>query len=187
MNIFSGVIYKIKQIFQKWKLGPWNMKRFILNAEPEIQRTEAWKCVCKWKRDRGMVRLHGVNSLHQQGVKYRGEEMCAGRVEWLEKKILEWSMTRVSAKAKGKVHKTVVSPPMLFGLVTMALAKRQMAELNIWRFSLGGTRKDRMRNEEWAHPEGRYRSDILEMWERWDGDGVDTCRGGKVNILVEEC
>ena len=53
---------------------------------------------------------------------------------------------------KGKVFKTVVKPAMLFGLETVALKKRQeaeleVAELKMLRFSLGVTRMDRIRNE----------------------------------------
>ena len=60
---------------------------------------------------------------------------------------------RVSARMKGKVFKTVVRPAMLFGLETVALKKRQeaeleVAELKMLRFSLGVTRMDRIRNED---------------------------------------
>ncbi|MGL4877156.1 hypothetical protein, partial [Paraclostridium dentum] len=59
---------------------------------------------------------------------------------------------RVSARMKGKVFKTVVRPAMLYSLETVALRKRQeaeleVAELKMLRFSLGGTRLDRIRNE----------------------------------------
>ncbi|KAF7647062.1 hypothetical protein LDENG_00177990 [Lucifuga dentata] len=59
---------------------------------------------------------------------------------------------RVSARMKGKVYKTVVRPAMLYGLETVALRKRQEAELEVaetkmLRFSLGVTRMDRIRNE----------------------------------------
>ncbi|KAF7647206.1 hypothetical protein LDENG_00175930 [Lucifuga dentata] len=48
---------------------------------------------------------------------------------------------RVSARMKGKVYKTVVRPAMLYGLETVALRKRQEAELEVaetkmLRFSL---------------------------------------------------
>ena len=49
---------------------------------------------------------------------------------------------RVPARVKGKVYKVAVRPAMLYGLDTVALAKRQeaemeVAELKMWRFSLG--------------------------------------------------
>ncbi|KAF7711788.1 hypothetical protein HF521_000799, partial [Silurus meridionalis] len=58
---------------------------------------------------------------------------------------------RVSERVKGKVYRTVVRPAMLYGLETVALSKRQeaeleVAELKMLRFSLGVTRMDRIRN-----------------------------------------
>ncbi|KAI5627659.1 hypothetical protein C0J50_8434, partial [Silurus asotus] len=60
--------------------------------------------------------------------------------------------SRVSAKLKGKVYRTVVRPAMLYGLETVALSKRQeveleVAELKMLRFSLEVTRMDKIRNE----------------------------------------
>ncbi|KAI5608703.1 hypothetical protein C0J50_9541 [Silurus asotus] len=60
--------------------------------------------------------------------------------------------SRVSARMKGKVYKTVVRPAMLYGLETVALSKRQevelkVAELKMLRFSLGVTTMDKIRNE----------------------------------------
>ena len=59
---------------------------------------------------------------------------------------------RVPARVKGKVYKVAVRPAMLYGLETVALTKRQEAEmevteLKILRFSLGVTRMDKIRNE----------------------------------------
>ena len=59
---------------------------------------------------------------------------------------------RVPARVKGKVYKVAVGPAMLYGLETMALAKRQeagmeLAELKMLRFSLGLSRMDTVRNE----------------------------------------
>ena len=53
---------------------------------------------------------------------------------------------------KEKVYKTVVTPAMLCGLETIALRKKQDAEMEdaevkILRFSLGVTRLDRIRND----------------------------------------
>ncbi|XP_013866635.1 uncharacterized protein LOC106519479 [Austrofundulus limnaeus] len=59
---------------------------------------------------------------------------------------------RVSVRMKGKMFKTVVRPTMLFGLETVAMTKRQEAELEVaemkmLRFSLGVTRVDKIRND----------------------------------------
>ena len=56
---------------------------------------------------------------------------------------------KVSARMKGKVYKTVMRPVMLYALETVALRKRQEAELEVkmLSFSLGVTKMDRLRNE----------------------------------------
>ena len=56
------------------------------------------------------------------------------------------------SRVKGKVYKVAVRPTMLYGLETVALTKRQeadmeVAELKMLRFSLGVTRMDKIRNE----------------------------------------
>ena len=53
---------------------------------------------------------------------------------------------------KGKVYTEAVRPAMLFGLETVALTKRQeaeveVAELKMLLFSLGVTRMDKIRND----------------------------------------
>ena len=59
---------------------------------------------------------------------------------------------RVPDRVKGKVYRVAVRPAMLYGLETVALTKRQgaemeVAELKMSRFSLGVTRMDKIRNE----------------------------------------
>ena len=59
---------------------------------------------------------------------------------------------RVPARVNGKVYKVAVRPAMLNGLETVALTKRQEAEMEVaalkmLRFSLGVTRMDKIRNE----------------------------------------
>ena len=58
----------------------------------------------------------------------------------------------VPARVKGKVYKVAVRPAMLYGLDTLALTKRQeaemeVAELKMLPFSLGVTIMDKIRNE----------------------------------------
>ena len=58
---------------------------------------------------------------------------------------------RVPAKVKSKVYKTIVRPSMLYGLETVALTKKQeaeleVAELKMLRFSLGVTRMEKIKN-----------------------------------------
>ena len=70
-------------------------------------------------------------------------------MEWLEKNVR--SDLR-QARVKGNVYKVAVRPAMLYGLETVALTKRQEAEMEVTelkmlRFSLGVTRMDKIRNE----------------------------------------
>ena len=59
---------------------------------------------------------------------------------------------RMPVRVKGDVYKVVVRPTMMHGLETMALTKRQeaeleVAELKMLRFALGVTIMDKIRNE----------------------------------------
>ena len=72
---------------------------------------------------------------------------------------------RVPARVKGKVYKVAVRPAMMYGLETVALTKRQeaemeVAELKMLRFSLGA-------QQEWTRSgmstsEGQHRWESLE-------------------------
>ena len=83
---------------------------------------------------------------------------------------------KVSAKMKGKIYKTVVRPAMMYGLETVALTKRQeaeleVAELRMLRFSLGVTRMDKIRNKYirgTAHVR-RFGEKVREARLRWFG------------------
>ena len=59
---------------------------------------------------------------------------------------------RLPARVKGKVYSSVVRPAMVYGLETMAVTKKQVeemevAEIKMLRFTMGVTRKDKIRNE----------------------------------------
>ena len=83
---------------------------------------------------------------------------------------------RVSARVKGKVNRVAVRPAMLYGLETVALTKRQeaemeVAELKMLRFSLGVTRMDKIRNEyiRGTAQVGRFGEKTREARLRWYG------------------
>ena len=83
---------------------------------------------------------------------------------------------RVSARMKGKVYRVAVRPAMLYGLETVALAKRQeaemeVAELKMLRFSLGVTRMEKIRNEyiRGTAQVGRFGEKAREARLRWYG------------------
>ena len=59
---------------------------------------------------------------------------------------------RLPAKVKGKVYSSVVRPAMVYGLETVAVTKKQVeemevAEMKMLRFTMGVTRKNKIRNE----------------------------------------
>ena len=58
---------------------------------------------------------------------------------------------RLPARVKGKMYSSVVRPAMVYGLETVAVTKKQMekmevAEMKMLRFTMGMTRKDKIRN-----------------------------------------
>ena len=82
----------------------------------------------------------------------------------------------VPARVKGKVYRVAVRPAMLYGLETVALTKRQeaemeVAELKMLRFSLGVTRMDKIRNEyiRGTAQVGRFGEKTREARLRWYG------------------
>ena len=59
----------------------------------------------------------------------------------------------VPLKVKGKMYKTMVRPAMLYGMETVGVTKKhqkqmEVAEMRMLRFSMGITRKDKIRNQE---------------------------------------
>ena len=59
---------------------------------------------------------------------------------------------RLPARLKGKVYSSVVGSTMVYGLETVAVTKKQVkemevAEMQMLRFGMGVTRKDKIRNE----------------------------------------
>ena len=80
---------------------------------------------------------------------------------------------RVPARVKGKVYNVAMTPAMLYGLLTVALKKRQeaemeVAELKMLRFSLGVTRMDKIRNE-YIRGTAQFGEKTREARLRWYG------------------
>ena len=112
----------------------------------------------------GTVKMQGEEVVQVEDFKYMGSTVqnngeCGREV----KKRLQagWNCWRrmsgvicdmlVPARVKWKVYKVAVRPAMLYGLETVALTKRQEAEMEVadWkmlRFSIGVTRMDKVRN-----------------------------------------
>ena len=72
---------------------------------------------------------------------------------------------RLPARVKGKVYSSVVRPAMVYGLETVPVTKKQVeemevAEMKLLRFTMGVTRKDKIRNE---HIRSTVKVEWLEM------------------------
>ena len=95
---------------------------------------------------------------------------------------------KLSAKVKGKMYKSVVRPAMMYGMDTVAVTGRQVkkmevAELKMVRWSLGVTRKDRIRN--------RYIRDCEDceiggQAEEWETAMVRTCEEKRGSVHGEK-
>ena len=102
----------------------------------------------------------------------------AGRGAW--KRIAGVMCDRkVSGTMKGQLYKTMVRPAMMYGIETLAVTKAQerkmqVAEMKMLRWSLGITRKDRIRNEEIRRivKVGDITGKIQESRLRWLGHVV---------------
>ncbi|KAK2890506.1 hypothetical protein Q8A73_018806 [Channa argus] len=150
---------QVEENLEKWRSA-------LENRGMKLSRSKT-EYMCVNERDPGgTVRLQGAEVKKVQDFKYLGSTVqsngeCGKEVKrrvqagWNGWRKVSGVLCdkRVSARMKGKVFKTVVRPAMLFGLETVALKKRQeaeleVAELKMLRFSLGVTRMDRIRNED---------------------------------------
>ncbi|KAK3550029.1 hypothetical protein QTP86_018652 [Hemibagrus guttatus] len=164
--------------------------RFALERRGmKVSRSKTEYMCVNEREGSGTVRLQGEEMKKVQEFKYLGSTVqsngeCGKEVKkrvqagwngW--RKV--WGVLcerKISARIKGKVYRTVVRPAMLYGLETVSLRKRQeskleVAELKMLRFSLGGTRLYRIRNEYirgTAHV-GRLGDKVREARLRWFG------------------
>ena len=110
------------------------------------------------------VKLQGAELAKVDEFKYLGSMVQEnGKCEREVKKRIQagWSKWRkvsgiicdrkLSTRVKGKVYNTAVRPAMLYGMETVALTRRQeaeleVAELRMLRFALGVTRLDEIKN-----------------------------------------
>ena len=83
---------------------------------------------------------------------------------------------RVPAIVIGKIHQTVVRPSMMYDLETVGTTKNQeaemvVAEMNMLTFALGGTGKDKIRNEyiRGTVKVGQISKKVKESRLRWYG------------------
>ena len=129
-----------------------------------ISRTKT-EYLCGNKKDvQSPIKLNGTDVPETDDFKYLGstiqsngecgreikKRVQAGWYSWRRMSSLLCDR-RISARLKGKIHRTVVRPAMMYGLETVAMTKRQgteleVAEMKMLRFDLGITRMDMIRN-----------------------------------------
>ena len=128
------------------------------------KKTE-YLCVNKQEAGRPPLKLQGEDVPEVDEFKYLGSTIQGnGDCDRELKKRIQagWNgwrkMTgilcdkRAPVKIKGMILRMVVRPVMMYGLETAAMTRRQekqleVAEMRMLRFSLGVTRKDKIRNE----------------------------------------
>ena len=152
------------------------------------RRKTEYMCVNE-RQDKGTVKMQGEEVAKVEDFKYLGSTVqsngeCGREVKkrvqagWNGWRIMSGVICdrRVSARVKGKVYRVAVRPAMLYGLETVALTKRQeaemeVAELKMLRFSLGVTRMDKIRNEyiRGTAQVGRFGEKTREARLRWYG------------------
>lgn len=164
--------------------------RFALERRGmKVSRSKTEYMCINERESSGMVRLQGAEVVKVQEFKYLGSTVqssgdCGREVKnrvqagWNSWRKVSGVICdrRVSAKVKGKVYRTVVRPAMMYGLETLAIGRRQeaeleVAELKMLRFSLGVSRMDRIRNEviRGTTQTGRFGEKAREARLRWFG------------------
>ena len=169
------------------KLESWRYALERRGMKVNRRKTE-YMCVNE-RQDKGTVKMQGEEVAKVEDFKYLGSTVqsngeCGREVKkrvqagWNGWRRMSGVICdrRVSARVKGKVYRVAVRPAMLYGLETVALTKRQeaemeVAELKMLRFSLGVTRMDKIRNEyiRGTAQVGRFGEKTREARLRWYG------------------
>ena len=171
------------------KLASWRYALERRGMKVNRRKTE-YMCVNeRQKNSSGTVKMQGEEVAKVEDFKYLGSTVqsngeCGREVKkrvqagWNGWRRMSGVICdrRVPARVKGKVYKVAVRPAMLYGLETVALTKRQeaemeVAELKMLRFSLGVTRMDKIRNEyiRGTAQVGKFGEKTREARLRWYG------------------
>ncbi|KAI5095577.1 hypothetical protein C0J45_14007 [Silurus meridionalis] len=148
---------QVEKSLERWRYALERMGMKVSRSKTE------YMCVNE-RKGSGVVRLQGEEVEKMEEFRYLGLTVQSNGecVREVKKRVQAgwggWRRVtgvicdrRVSVRMKGNAYRTVVRP-VLYGLETVALNKRQeaeleVAELKMLRFSLGVTRMDRIRNE----------------------------------------
>ena len=132
------------------------------------QQKENWVLVCGWERKRWCgwaedagwegaksdgIKIPGIHSAGERWQRNRGgKRIAAGWNSW--RKVSGVLCDRkVPLSLKGKLHKVVVRPAVMYSMETLAVTQRmekklEVAEMRMLRFGCGITRLDKVKNEE---------------------------------------
>ncbi|XP_063593045.1 uncharacterized protein LOC134770106 [Penaeus indicus] len=117
------------------------------------------------QKEEGTIRIGDVQVNRVKDFKYLGTTVQedGGTLQEIARRIqLGWNSWKkitgvicdhkVPDKVKGKLHKLMVRPAMLYGLETVLLTKSQerkleVAEMRMMRYEIGVTRLDKIKNE----------------------------------------
>ena len=148
------------------RLEMWREAMEVRGMRVSRQKTEYLKLRAGDRQDEGTVTMQGEVVKQVEEFKYLGstiqadggiDKEIAKRIQagWGAWKRITGVMCdrKVSGTVKGQLYKTMVRPAMMYGIETLAVTKAQerkiqVAEMKMLRWSLGFTRKDKIRNDE---------------------------------------
>ena len=147
----------------EWRLESW---RYALERRGmKVSRSKTEYLYINGRNDNETVKMEDTKVPRVKEFKYLGSTVqesggCEKEIkrrmqaEWNEWRKVSGVICdrRLPARVKGKVYSSVVRPAMVYGLETVAVTKKQVEEMEVMemkmlRFSVGVTRKDKIRNE----------------------------------------
>ena len=158
ITICSESREQVEENLEKWRYA-------LERRGMRVSRSKTEYMCVNGRDDGGGVKMQGVEVPKVEEFKYLGSTVqssgdCGREVKkrvqagWCGWRRMTGVMCdrRISARVTGKIYSRVVRPAMLYGLETVALTSRQVAELEVaelkmLRFSLGVTRMDKIKNE----------------------------------------
>ena len=142
------------------------MRRYALERrEMKVSRSKTKYLCANGENDRETMKMENTKVPRVKKFMYLGSTVqesgsCEREVkrrvqtEWNgERKVSEVICDRrLPAVIKGKAYSLVVRPAMVYGLETVAVTKKQVeemevAEIKMFKFAMGKTRKNKIRNE----------------------------------------
>ena len=159
---------EVEQRLESWRYA-------LERREMKVSRSKTEYLCINGGNDDKTVKMEDINVPRIKEFKYLGSTVQeSGGCEREVKKRVQagwngWRKVsgvicdrRLPARVEGKVYSSMVRPAMVYGLETVAVTKKQVkkmevAEMKMLRFSMGVTKKDKIRN-------GYIRSTVKVEW-----------------------